>query len=39
MLLVHMTLLNAAELLVTGAIFGFGWAFGHWLHAKTIGRK
>ena len=38
MLLVHMTLMNAVELLATGALFGFGWAFGNWVHGKTIGR-
>lgn len=38
MLLVHMTLMNAVELFATGIVFGFGWAVGHWLHGKTIGK-
>jgi hypothetical protein len=33
-----MTLMNALELVATGALFGFGWAIGSWLHGKTLGK-
>jgi hypothetical protein len=37
MLLVHMTVVNALELLATGVIFGFGWYAGNWAAKKLLG--